>query len=128
MARFLFIDDLAREKIAQVIAHASNHHYTPGPNAPVPGDDDKFVVQLDTFRCVFSFTQSDGAVWRHLSISIPQNYPNPAAAFLIAEEFGFTGWDGKTIDQVPQEWIVDIDKQARCIVLAQPIAANARAH
>jgi hypothetical protein len=118
--RPLMIDDAARAKIARVVAYAMDHPYIPGPRAPVPGDDPHFVAHLNTYRAVFTFTHSAGKVYRHLSISVPgKGYPNPAAAFLIASEFGFTGWDEKQIDRLPEGWLMDVNDADHCVVLGQ---------
>ena len=124
--RPLIIDDAAKAKVAAVVAHAEAHPYRPfTPGAKTPGDDDRFVARLGSYRCVFTYTHSDGGVWRHLSISVPsKKYPNPAAAFAIADMFGFTGWDHKTIDRAPDGWMMDIPKREHCVVLAQPIASE----
>jgi len=109
-----------RSKIALLVSYAQEHHYHPGVD-PTPGDNPKFVLNLGAYRCVFTFTESHGRLWKHLSVSIPRKgkFPNPAAAFTLATEFGFTGWDGVTIDKIPDGWLGDIDDERNCIVLAQ---------
>lgn len=132
--RALIIDDEARSKVARVIAHAEQNHYHPFSDgvvskAPCPGDDERFVAHLGTYRCVFTYTHSDGAVWRHLSISVPgKHYANPFAAFEIADLFGFTGWDHKTIDPTPQGWEIVVQQREHAIVLAQIVRAGAHAN
>lgn len=120
--RPLIIDNHARAEVARVIAHAEAHHYRKGQ--PVPGDDPAFVVYLNTYRCVFTFTDTVGILWRHLSISVPERYPNPAAAFMIADLFGFTGWDQHTIDRPPDSWLLDINDVERYVMLAQPVRST----
>lgn len=95
--------------------------YRPGKDSRVPGDDFRFVANLNSYRCVFTITETpDGSAMRHLSISVPsEDYPNPFAAYTIAELFGFAGWDGKTQD-LPESWIARVNKEEHCIVLAQP--------
>jgi hypothetical protein len=116
--RPLLVDDEAKAKVARVVEYAEAHHHIPGEF--VPGDNPNFVTTLDTYRCVFTFTHNSGKVWRHLSISVPsEKYPNPAAAFMIATLFGFTGWDERTIDVAPKGWGIGIHKHEHCIVLAQ---------
>ena len=85
-----------------------------------PGDDPRHVAQLHDFRCVFSVTATCGKIWRHLSISVPSKYPHPVAAFTIAELFGFTGWDGKSMIP-PEGWMGTVSKRDHCIVLAQEL-------
>lgn len=122
--RMLTIDDAARAKIAAVLAHAEAHHYCP-PYGTLPGDDPRFVAHLDTFRAVFSYTHADGVVWRHLSLSVPgRKYPHPFAAYTIAQMFGFTGWDGRTVEPSPEDWGIDIHKLEHCIVMAQAVRAE----
>jgi hypothetical protein len=126
--RPLIIDAVARAKIAHLIEHAEGHHYHVGVD-PIPGDDPAFVIHLDTYRVVFTFTEDHGQLWRHLSISVPapEKYPHPAATFTIAQEFGFAGWDGATLDRMPHGWHLKIEREPPLhIVLAQKVADDDR--
>jgi hypothetical protein len=122
--RPLLIDDVAKRKAQAVLDYALTraHWYRPGKSTQVPGDDPNFVVHLNTYRCVFTITQhSDGFVMRHLTVSVPgELYPSIVAVFMIAELFGFHGWDGKTVDRLPENWMAQINKAEQCVVLAQP--------
>lgn len=127
--RPLVIDDRARAEAQRVLDYAGRHHYTPYRD-PVPGDNPAFVAHFGTYRAVFTYTRSQGGVWRHLSISIPaprNKYPNPAAAFTIAELFGFTGWDQRTLDRLPHGWIGNTNEQEHSIVLAQAVGSDVKA-
>lgn len=109
--RALVMDDFAKAAVKRVVDFATlpENWYQPGVSSFVPGDDSRFVAHLKHgFRCAFTITQfPDGLVLRHLSISVDsEKYPHIAAAFSIAEMFGFTGWDGRTIDRVPESWLV----------------------
>jgi hypothetical protein len=53
--RALIIDDTAKAKVARVPAHAEKNHYRPGPGIPPPGDGERFVAYLNTYRAVFTF-------------------------------------------------------------------------
>ena len=46
-------------------------------------------------------------------------YPHPSAVLTIAQLFGFTGWDGYTLDAMPDGWVFHLDDQDHCIVVAQ---------
>jgi hypothetical protein len=132
--RALLIDDNAKAAVKKVVDYAAAHPYYLPAAGIVPGDDPRYVAHLDTYRfvrggcvvqnvqrlcCVFTFTHVKREVWRHLTISVPsQNYPNPFAAYTVAELFGFTGWDGKSYDP-PNGWQVAVNKDEHCIVLAQ---------
>jgi hypothetical protein len=119
--RPLIIDGVARAKIAHVKSYAEENPYYPGATG-IPGDDEKYVARLGTFRCVFTHTHHKGNVYRHLTISVPSaKYPNPVAAFIIAQEFGFIGWDGETVDRAPDTWSIDVNKKEHCIVLVQEV-------
>jgi hypothetical protein len=120
--RPLIINDAARAKAARVLAYADSHHYHPGrPGQTTPGDNPNFVANFDTYRAVFTYTHGDGLIYRHLSVSVPsKKFPNPAAAFMIATLFGFTGWDERTIDRPPEGWQIDVSDKEHCIVLGQP--------
>lgn len=120
--RPLIIDAEAKAKAARVIAHAAAHPFHPGVG-PTPGDDPRFVAHLNTYRCVFTFTHAEGKVFRHLSVSIPSAglFPHPAAILTIATLFGFTGWDERTIDHMPKDWMLDLNEVDGCAQVAQII-------
>lgn len=126
--RPLIIDDGARAMVKRVLAHAEAHHYRPGPGAAPPGDDPRFVAHLGTYRAVFSFTHADGLIYRHLSVSVPGaeggKFPNPIAAFLIADLFGLTGYAQDMADQPPGDWLAHVNGDEHCIIIAQAIASD----
>ena len=68
--RPLIIDATAKAKAARVLAHAEKNHYRPGPDVPPPGDHERFVAYLNTYRAVFTFAHTGGMILRHLSISV----------------------------------------------------------
>jgi hypothetical protein len=120
--RALLIDDAAKEAVNRVLKYAliREHWYEPGYSLWIPGEDRHYVVNLSTYRCVFSITKKV-IVFRHLGISVPSNdYPNAVAAFAIAELFGFTGWDQKQPMALPKSWMVKVNRVEHCIELAQP--------
>ena len=124
--RPLIIDAHALAEIARVKAHAEAHHYRRGD--PTPGDNPKFVARLSTYRVVFTVTHSDDMVLRHLSVSVPSTkWPNPAAVFMIAHHFGFTGWDEAKPSEPAKDWLCGMHNREHCIVVAQPIAADSSA-
>ena len=129
--RPLVVDDVARQKVKRIVDYALDpkHWYRPGKSRVVPGNDAHFVAHLNTYRCVFTITQQpDGFAHRHLSISVPSdNFPHIAAAYTIAELFGFFGWDGTTIDALPPGWMAHVSHEEHCIVLAQPYEAKVSA-
>jgi hypothetical protein len=122
--RVLTINDFTKQTVQRVVDYAERfeHWYRPGLARRPPGDDPKHVAQLDSYRCVFSITLDRGTAYRHLSISVPsRDLPNPYTAFTIAQLFGFTGWDGKSIQSVlPAGWAVSPHKDEHCVVIAQP--------
>lgn len=123
--RPLVIDADAKATAARVLAYAEQHHYYPGQ--PTPGDNPNFVAKLDTYRVVFTYTHADEMVWRHLSVSIPSDkMPSPAAVFMIAALFGFTGWDERTIDRAPDGWLLDVSTTEHCVVVAQPVRSEVK--
>lgn len=118
--RPLIIDAHAKAQAQRVMDYAALNHYRPGETTWVPGDNANFVATFDTYRVVFTFSEMGGRVYRHISISVPsQHYPNPAAVFALADLFGFTGWDQKTIDKPPDGWLVHINEDEHCIAVAQ---------
>lgn len=120
--RPLLIDDKALADIARVIDYADKHHYKPGEF--IPGNNPNYVCDLSTYHVVFTFTETVGILWRHISISVPSNnYPSTTAAFTIATLFGFVGWDVKTTDVIPEDWSADVSSEDKCVIFAQPIKA-----
>jgi hypothetical protein len=128
--RLLVIGPEEKTLIARVAEHAKAHPYRPGPGVLPPGDDDRFVVTLGTYRAVFSITHGrNGVVARQLSVSVPgTKYPNPAAVFMIAHEFGFTGWDETKPAEPGKDWIAGPHLRDRCAVVAQEIKAEGENH
>ena len=117
--RPLIIDDAAKAKATSVLKYAAAHPYRPQSD-PAPGYDPNFRAEFNTYSAVFSFTHIDGDVFRHLTVSVPgPKFPNPAAVFTIAGLFGFTGWDERTINRVPDGWLMDVSDREGCVVLAQ---------
>jgi hypothetical protein len=118
--RPLLLDAVARTKIMRVRDHAERNHYRPETD-DVPGNNPACTCELDTYRCVFTYTKAKGRLFRHLLISVPgDNYANPVALCTIATEFGFTGWDRRT-DKLPKTWCVAVSKDEHCAVVVQEI-------
>lgn len=119
--RPLLIDDAAKAEAARVLAHAETHPFHVGAKW-IPGDDPGFVADICTYRCVFTYTTNGGVTFRHLIISVPgAKYPNPAAVMVLADAFGFTGWDGD-LQKPPVDWGATVDEKAHCVVVVQSIA------
>jgi hypothetical protein len=122
--RALIIDDATRSEVARVVSYAMDHPYFPAIGGKlVPGDDPGHVANLDTYRCVFTFTHIGGRVLRHLTISIPRPgmLPNVIAAFFIAELFGFTGYNIEEASKPGPEWLIDVNSDEHCVMIAQEI-------
>lgn len=138
----LLLNEAELRRAHDVALHASRpeHWYRPGVSTWTPGDRPEHVVQFASFRAVFSFTVSDGALWRHLSISSANaqrgKLPVPLVACTVASWFGFTG--GKELaepgERPPppnfcrlvaapgEDWLLNIHHgPILCLVLAQRI-------
>lgn len=124
----LVIDEETTALVRRVIeyAQAPRNHYVimEGGRSyqKAPGENPNHVVQLHSYRCVFSIshTKADGKTWRHLSISVRERgkFPAPIVAFTIAGMFGFTGWDGQS-EKPPRDWAGEANKEDNCILLFQ---------
>jgi hypothetical protein len=120
--RPLVIDEQAKRLVRRVrdFAEHPENVYQPERGGPVPGDDPKHVIHLNTYRCVYSITEFKGKKFRHFSVSVPgRKWPNVAA--ILADLFGFVGWDQETIDRFPPGWLAQMDTHVQAIVLAQEI-------
>lgn len=120
--RLLLIDEVTKIRISEVVRFASTNWYRPGYSETVPGEDSRHVLMLNSFRCVFSFTREfNREIYRHLTVSVRGGkYPNPIAFYVIADLFGFTGWDGRSTEH-PLDWKLDLDPEDRCVVVAQMV-------
>lgn len=131
--RALIISAETQQDVARVRTFASKpeNYYIVGAGGlswqRPPGDDPRHVAHIPVgYRCVFSmtYTKTDAKLWRHLSISVPvkDKYPHQVAAFTIAAEFGFTGWDGSSANP-PGDWVFQVNRDEHCVVLAQDVTA-----
>lgn len=111
--RVLLLGPEQREAASRLAAFALTNVYVPGPGTTPPGDDPRHVLQLNDFRCVFSFTCVKDKFYRHLSVSVGDGstLPNPHAFQEIARLLGFEG-------SIP-DWQVGIMKTY--VVVAQPM-------
>jgi len=131
--RALIIGPDEQAAIAKLVAYAKEHIYEPGKSRVVPGDDPAYVVKIpDGFRCVFTYTKHNGGLYRHLTASVPtEKYPSPEATVMLAREFGFTesvteGFD--LIERLKRDgWMVSMNENEHCIVLAQPVEEQKQA-
>jgi len=120
--RPLILDDEFRKQVAQVEQFAKEHPYIPG-ETEVPGDDPRYCITTTFgYRCVFSYTRTLQGFYRDLSISVDEKYPNKFAAFTLAQEFGFTGWNQTSVDLVPEGWMIAKDIHYDAIRIVQQIA------
>jgi hypothetical protein len=106
-ARQVLEDDLI--KFLRETHKAGSAYHRPGPHDP--------TVYIN----LFSFTHVDGVVYRHLSVSVPGGlYPNPIAALMLADLFGFTGWDGSGV--FPESWTCRrVEEPVPCIAILEPV-------
>jgi hypothetical protein len=128
--RALIIGPDEQATIAKVVAYATEpgHWYTPGPSAAIPGDNPEYVAHVpDGFRCVFTFTQHEGKLFRHLTVSVnaKDKYPSPEACVSLAREFGFTA-SGDELDLIARMqqdgWLASPGHEGEnCIVVVQPV-------
>jgi hypothetical protein len=122
--RALVIDAAARAAVQKIVDFAAKpeNWYKPGPNCKPPGDDPNYVVRLDTYRCVFTFTEDPNTkvLFRHLSISVPAMgmYPNPVAVNEIGLLFGFPDMNAKLHAQIVA------NRVDNCIVMAHPVLTS----
>ena len=128
--RALIIDDQVKADIKRVTDFATKpeNYYVIGPDGfsiqKPPGDDPRHVTAIPRgYRAVFSITKEhDRGMWRHLSISVPtEKYPNPYAAYAIAELFGFTGWNQRATIPPPDGWIMNVNEKEHCVVMMQEL-------
>lgn len=121
MTRELIVDDEAREKIARVIAYAKKHPWRPLERKVLPATDPGYCAQLNSFKAVFTYAHLPDQVYRFLAVSLPEGQmPHPVAICIIANLFGFTGWDEDAANKIPDNWQLYADPEEQCIKLGQP--------
>lgn len=133
MMRPLILGPAERASIQEVVTFAARpeNYYRPlaGHTHP-PGDKQSYIREFGfpgrPYRCVYSITEAYGQLFRHLSIAIPGMHktklvPNAIACWTLAAAYGFTGWDGVSL-QPPPEWAVDLP--GFCVAIAQRYAVG----
>jgi hypothetical protein len=128
----LTVDEDQKTAIKHLVNFAKQPEawYIMGKSPWIPGDNPEYVLHVDSYRCVFTYTlDPDGNVYRHLSISVPENYPNPIAAFQIAAMFGFTGGQEEEgiCTGAGDNWLMNVNEDEGCVVLAQLAAEPGKA-
>jgi hypothetical protein len=121
--RPFIVDDQLRSRIEAIKAYARAHPYIPGETI-VPGDLPGHVLTTEWgYRAVFSFTRTLQGIYRDLSFSVskPGKYPNEFVTFTLAQLFGFTGWDGKTISPPPVGWVLAKDPRWDAVRVVQEL-------
>lgn len=114
-------------KVHEIIGFAESpeNWYYMGYTPWVPGDRPEFVVDVDSFRCVYTHTVDRKLNhFRHLSISLrgmPDKLPHPVCTFTLATWFGFTGamMDGEIAIHPSPNWDISHNESEGCIVLVQ---------
>jgi hypothetical protein len=113
----LIIGEAQKEAARRLFEFAMRpeNHYKPGPGVGVPGDDPNYVLQLFSYRCVFTITESASGVYKHLSISVPakDKLPHPAAVEEIAHLFGIKG----SVDDWASKGHVSPHANEHCVVV-----------
>jgi hypothetical protein len=118
MATIAFLGPQELKRVKELVEFASlpENHFVPLVS-PTPGDNPAYCVMLGTVRAVFTLTISNGALYRHLSLSIPQGqdgpcrFPNLVISEELARHFGFTGG----LDN----WMVSPEHDQGALVIAQ---------
>ena len=117
-----------QKAVDELVSFASKREnwYKPGESNWIPGNRPSYTIELDSFRCVFTWDEREGVILRHLSISVPEGvgfYPDPIVAFTIAKMFGFTG--GKEHEGVVigpgKDWMCGPVPHENCVAFVQPI-------
>lgn len=128
--QILPIDEQAQLDVNKVVEFAKQreHWYDPYKvGAIIPGSDPRYVCNLGTYRCVFTYTivRRSKKILRHLSISVKDKGRLPAIppTMAIAQMFGFTADHRGPQGPIPEDWIVHVQADHPvdddCIVLAQ---------
>jgi hypothetical protein len=133
--RALELGDASRQRAHEVALYAARHEnwYRPRVSTWVPGDRPEHVADLGDFRCAFSYSVTQGTLYRQLSISTRgptgPGLPAPIAVWTIASWFGFTGAAASAeglVERPAGDWMFrPVTVPFKCVVLAQEIGPAA---
>lgn len=120
----LLIGPGERDRIDTLLRYAKENPYAPSLGDQPPGLDSNLVLRLPVgYRVVFSYTYDPrGALWRHLSVSLPDatTLPNPDAVREIAALFGFTDAATESASGAfPESWEVGLLEDEKVVVVMQ---------
>lgn len=123
--RPLLIDAATVIAAGELVKFASRKEnwYRPRVVTWVPGDRPEYVLHFGTYRSVFTITEMDGKLFRHLSVSVPAKgkMPNPMSVATIADIFGFSGAarTNGVITGINPKWSIHVSEKDSCIVLIE---------
>jgi len=118
VAELFTLDEGAKARADKVLTYAYNNPYKDGD--PNPSNNPNFIAEFGSYRAIFTLTKNDGMLYKHLCVSVKNSdmLPPPPVVFIIADLFGFTGFDDKVFDP-PRDWVVRPNFEAQCVVVAQ---------
>jgi len=95
---FLIMGPELEAQIRRVREHAEKLEHIYRGHGPIPGDDPAFVLTNGMFKVVYSLTQGEGPIVRHISASTSNEgmFPNQITVYTLCHLFGFTGAQGAT--------------------------------
>ena len=124
----MFLGPEVEQQVFTIVAYAADplHWYRPDKSNWSPGDRPEYVLVSGDTKAVFTWTETQGEVLRHLSVSVrnPDKYPNPVVVWTLAHKFGFLGAqpneEGFVLDP-SNTWKIGTNEQQRCVVVVQPV-------
>lgn len=129
MAVFLISPEVKAQARRITEYAATQHHWYRVKNGLnidgwTPGDRPEHILTSGTIRAVFSYTlaTTTQTLYRHLSVTNVNGYPQPMVVYTLAHMFGFTGVEPDETDVVmkpAKDWKVQID--GKIVILYQKI-------
>jgi len=114
MIETLPVNDLTRQAIRRVRAHAERPEHWHEAGVGLPPDPTAFIARIGSYICIYSWRVADQKVQRYLSVCTrsPGDGPHAVIAFTLATMFGFTGGSGdEDVTTIPgEDWIISGDQ------------------
>jgi hypothetical protein len=129
----LLVLDAAKERAREIVDYArrTENWYKVGETSWIPGDRSEFVLISGTVRAVFSWTQVEARILRHMSVSVMgPRLPNPSIVWTLAGFFEFTGVEADAygvVDRPAATWGIWANEEEHCIVVQEEINPSPKA-
>lgn len=127
--RFLLISPEIQSEVDKVLLFAEQEEnwYRPTPadyeelpsgDTRRPGNNPNYQIQLGSYHCIFSYTETEQGIFKQLSVRVPGAPPNTAPMVVAVEEIAKMF----KFNEDPRYWQLSLDNcRPACAVVLEPI-------